>query len=411
MTLTQNQITNTRRLIVMVILALGGFGIGTTEFVSMGLLKFVAADFSITEETAGHMISVYAAGVVVGAPLVAVAGATIPRRLLLLILMAFFTIGNALCIIAPSYHLVLAARFIAGLPHGAYFSIAALVASAMAPAKERGRAIAFIGMGLPIACVIGVPAAQAMGGATSWQSAYAIVAIVGLLTFLGLFFFQPHMDQMRLVKPTDELGALKNSQVMLTLAIGAVGFGGMFAVYTYISWTMTAAGLAESSMWLVLMAYGIGMVCGNWVGGRLADKNLEYGIFGSLVMIVVTLLIYYTIGHHALPTTIAFGFVGFFGSCLIPSLQIRLMDRAGKAQTLAAALNQSALNIANAGGAAIGGMVIAAGHEYRATALAGAALAFTAIWIWLATYKLAGRSKHSKVNFVQDEALPAKVVN
>lgn len=389
----QTEITNTRRIIVMVALALGGFAIGTTEFVSMGLLSLIAQDFQITEDAAGLIITAYALGVVIGAPLITAVTGRIPRRRLLLILMAAFTIGNALSVFADSYEVLIIARFIAGLPHGAYFSIAGLSAASMAPPGQRGRAIAFVSMGLSVATVIGVPAAQALGQALGWSAAYALVAVLGLTTIGALWFLMPHMTQMQATNPRTELGALGKPQVWLTLAMGTVGFGGMFAVYTYISWTMTErAGLAASWMWLVLMAYGVGSVAGNWFGGRLADRNLEYGILFALIMIALVLTAFYFTSAHPVLGTINFGLIGFFGASLIPSLQIRLMDVAGKAQTLAAALNHSALNLANASGAALGGVVISAGFGYSAPALAGTAMALAAIAVWVPTFLLRRRS-------------------
>lgn len=376
----------------MVALALGGFAIGTTEFVSMGLLSMIAEDFGITEDTAGMIITAYALGVVVGAPLITAVTGLVPRRRLLLILMAAFTIGNALSVFSGSYEVLIIARFIAGLPHGAYFSVAGLSAASMAPAGQRGRAIAFVSMGLSVATVIGVPAAQALGQALGWPAAYTLVAVLGLITVGALWFLMPHMTQMKPTNPRTELGALRRSQVWLTLAMGTVGFGGMFAVYTYISWTMTErAGLDPSWMWLVLMAYGVGSVAGNWLGGRLADRNLEYGILFSLIMIALVLSAFYFTSLHPVLGTVNFGLIGFFGTSLVPSLQIRLMDVAGNAQTLAAALNHSALNLANASGAAIGGAVISAGFGYSAPALAGTALALAAIVVWVPTFVLRRR--------------------
>ncbi len=376
----------------MIAMALGAFGIGTTEFVSMGLLSMIAEDFSITEDTAGVIISAYALGVVVGAPLITALTGMVPRRRLLLLLMAAFTIGNGLSVFATNYETLLVARFIAGLPHGAYFSVAGLSAASMAPVAQRGRAVAFITMGLSVATVIGVPAAQALGSALGWPAAYALVTTIGLITVGALWFVMPHMTKMRPTNPRTELGALKRSQVWLTLAMGTVGFGGMFAVYTYISWTMTErAGLGASWLWLVLMIYGIGSVAGTWFGGRLSDRNLESGIVFSLCMIALTLAAFYFTSTHPVLGVLNFGLVGFFGSSLVPSLQIRLMDVAGEAQTLAAALNHSALNLANAAGAAIGGVVIAAGLSYSAPALAGTVLALAAIIIWVPTTLLRRR--------------------
>lgn len=392
----QTEISERRRIIVMVALALGGFAIGTTEFVSMGLLPLIAQDFGIAENQAGHVISAYALGVVVGAPVITALTGLVPRRRLLLLLMVAFTAGHVIAALADNYALLMAARFLAGLPHGAYFSVAGLSAASMAPPGQRGRAVAFIGMGLSVATVAGVPAAQALGQAFGWSAAYLLVAVLGLATFIALWFLMPHMTRMAPTSALTELGALSRSQVWLTLAIGTVGFGGMFAVYTYISWTMTdpgRAGIDIGWMWLVLMAYGVGSVLGNWFGGRLADRNLEYGILFALVMVAVVLTAFYFSSVHPVAGTLNFAFIGFFGASLIPSLQIRLMDVAGDAQTLAAALNHSALNLANAGGAALGGAVIAAGLGYSAPALAGAGLAVAAIAIWFPAVWLRRRAR------------------
>ncbi len=359
----------------------------------MGLLNTIAEDFQISENAAGVIISAYALGVVVGAPLITVFTGLMPRRRLLLLLMGAFMIGNALSVFATTYETLVISRFIAGLPHGAYFSVAALSAASMAPVTGRGRAVAFITMGLAVATVLGVPAAEMLGTALGWPAAYALVAVIALVTIILLWFLMPHMVRMKPTKPRTELGALGRSQVWFTLAIGTVGSGGMFAIYTYISWTMTeGAGLDSNMMWLVLMAYGVGSVGGNWFGGRLADRNLEWGVLFALIMIAIILAVFYFTSTNAVLGTITFGICGFFGTCLAPTLQVRLMDVAHDAQTLAAALNHAALNMANAAGAAIGGAVIAAGYSYSAPALAGVVLALAAIIIWIPAYLLRKRS-------------------
>ncbi|AIG63740.1 MFS transporter [Corynebacterium atypicum] len=379
----------------MLAMAVGAFAIGTTEFVTMGLLSLIARDFGVSEDSAGRIISAYALGVVIGAPTIAAVTGKIPRRRLMLILMVAFVLGNALSVAAAfsgSLWVLALARVISGLPHGAYFSVTSLSAASIAPPRERGRAIAFVGMGLSVATVVGVPLAQVLGQAFGWAAAYVLVVVLGLVCLTALWFLMPHMTQMPATGIKTELSALTRSQVWLTPAIGTVGFGGMFAVYTYISWTMTQrAGLDPRWMWLVLMCYGVGSVTGNWFGGRVADFNLEYGILFSLIMIAVVLTCFYFTSAYPVAGTINFALVSFFGSTLIPSLQIRLMDVAGDAQTLAAALNQSALNMANALGAAIGGAVIAHGFGYAAPALAGAALGLAAVVVWAPAYWLRHR--------------------
>lgn len=374
----------------MFALAIGSFAIGTTEFVTMGLLSLIAQDFGVTEEAAGRIISAYALGVVIGAPTIAAFTGKLPRRRLLLCLMAAFVLGNALTVAAAmsgSMGILATARIISGLPHGAYFSVAGLSAASMAGPGKRGQAVAFVGMGLSVATVVGVPVAQVLGQVFGWPAAYVLVVVLGLICLISLWFLMPHMTEMHSTGVRTELSALTRPQVWLTLAMGTVGFGGMFAVYTYISWTMTErAGLDPRWMWLVLMCYGIGSVVGNWFGGRMADRNLEFGILSALVMIAVVLTCFYFSSVSPILGTINFALISFFGSALIPSLQIRLMDVAGDAQTLAAALNQSAINMANALGAALGGAVISRGYGYSAPALAGAALAAAAVLIWVPAF-------------------------
>ncbi|RAV32919.1 MFS transporter [Corynebacterium heidelbergense] len=377
----------------MIAMALGGFGIGTTEFVAMGLLNFIADDMGLSEDKAGNIISAYALGVVIGAPLITTLTGKIPRRRLALILVFAFTVGNALTVFAHSFGFLLAARFIAGLPHGAYFSVTALIAASLAPAGQRGKAVALTGLGLSIATVIGVPAAQWLGATFGWNWAFALVAAVGVVTFIALWVSVPHMVLMPSSTPKTELAALKNVQVLLTLAIGTVGFGGMFAVYTYISWTLTErAGFPEHLMWLPLMIYGIGMVLGTFVGGMLADWNLERSIAGILIVLIGVLAVFVVASTNPITALINFGAIGFMGSALVPNLQTRLMDVAGDAQNLAAALNHSALNIANASGAAVGGAVVAAGYGYAAPALAGAVMAAAGVAVWVPTYLLRKRA-------------------
>ena len=391
----QTEISHRRVIITMVAMALGGFGIGTTEFVAMGLLNLIASDFQISEDQAGHVISAYALGVVVGAPLITTLTGRVPRRRLALILMIAFTVGNGLSVFATSYEMLLVSRFIAGFPHGAYFSVVALISASLAPTGKRGKYVALSGLGLSVATVIGVPAAQWMGATFGWNTAFLAVAIIGAVTFVALWFAVPHMTQMPSTNPMTELGALINSQVLFTLGIGTVGFGGMFAVYTYITFSLTEnAGFSAHLIWIPLMVYGIGMIIGTYVGGMLADKNLEFTIVGVLITLIFVLSAFYFTSHVAWLGILNFGLIGTMGSMLVPSLQTRLMDVAGEAQTLAAALNHSALNMANAAGAAVGGAVIGAGYGYSAPALAGAIMAACGALLWIPAFFL--RRHHTR---------------
>lgn len=376
----------------MLALALGGFGIGTTEFVTMGLLPDIASAMDVSEPTAGHAVSAYALGVVIGAPLIAALGARVARKRLLIALMVAFTLGNAATVLAPSFQTLVLARFVSGLPHGAYFGVASLAAATLAPVGQRAKAVAGVMLGLSAANVVGVPAATWLGQHLGWRDAFVVVAVIGVATVAALVRFVPELTGIAVTNPMTELGALRRSQVLLTLLVGAVGFGGMFAVYTYIATTLTdVAGLRAGLVPLVLMLFGIGMVVGNIVGGVLADRGVDRAVFAAMIAMTAILGGFVLAAHN--PYTAAFGalLVGASGAALAPALQTRLMDVAADAQTLAAALNHAALNIANAAGAWLGGLVIAAGFGYTAPSLVGAALAATGVLLFTATVWVARR--------------------
>ncbi|HZA09795.1 MFS transporter [Mycobacterium sp.] len=363
-------------------LAIGGFGIGTTEFVAMGLLPEIASGLHITEPTAGHVISAYALGVVVGAPSIAALTARVPRRTLLLGLMAVFTAGNLASALAPSYQLLLAARFIAGLPHGAFFGVAALVAAHLMGPGNRAKAAAHVMTGLTVATVAGVPVASSLGQTMGWRSAFGLVVAIGVATLTAIWCWMPGLRSMHATSPLTELGALKRVQVWLAVFVGMIGFGGMFAVYTYVSTTLTGvAGLHRALVPVALMIFGIGMVMGNLVGGRMADISVIRGLYVSIGALGLVLAMFVILAHNPWTALVGLFAVGAAGSAIAPALQTRLMDVAHGAQTLAAALNHSALNIANATGAWIGGLVIAAGYGYTAPAAAGALLAVAGLTV------------------------------
>ncbi len=377
----------------MLALALGGFGIGTTEFVTMGLLPDIAADFGISEPTAGHAVSAYALGVVVGAPLIAAMAARVPRKKLLIALMVAFTIGNAATVLAPTFGTLTLARFVSGLPHGAYFGVASLAAATLAPVGQRAKAVAAVMLGLSVANVIGVPGATWLGQHLGWRDAYVVVAVIGVATVAALWRFVPDLSGMKVTNPITELGALRRPQVLLTLAVGAIGFGGMFAVYTYIATTMTdVAGMPIGAVPVVLALFGLGMIAGNILGGVLADRGVDRSIFAALLAMVVILAGFVLAAHNPITAAVGAFLVGASGAALAPGLQTRLMDVAADAQTLAAALNHAALNMANAAGAWLGGLVIAAGFGYTAPALVGALLAILGVLLFTVTVWAARRS-------------------
>jgi DHA1 family inner membrane transport protein len=342
----------------------------------MGLLPDIAATLRVTEPIAGHVISAYALGVVVGAPLIAALTARMQRKTLLLGLMVVFTVANLATVFAPTYGTLMAARFIAGLPHGAYFGIAALVAAHLMGPRNRAKAVSHVLTGLTVATVLGVPVASWLGQHFGWRSAFGLVVAIGLVTLAALWFWLPGMDSMHVTSPLTELGALKRPQVLLALLVGMIGFGGMFAVYTYIATTLTdVAGLSRSMIPLALMIFGMGMVVGNLVGGKMADVSVIGWLYTSITALAVVLAVFVAAAHNPWTALVCLFCIGAAGSSVGPALQTRLMDVAHDAQSLAAALMHSAFNFANAAGAWIGGVVIAAGYGYTAPAAAGALLA------------------------------------
>ncbi len=356
-------------------LAMGGFAIGTTEFVSMGLLPQLAAGVDVSIPTAGHAISAYAIGVVVGAPLIAVFGTRLPRRELLIGLMLVFLVGNALSALAVNYVSLIAARFVAGLPHGAYFGVAALVAADLVPPHRRGRAVSRVLLGLAVSNVIGVPAATWLGQTFGWRSAYWLVALLAVVTVVMVLWLVPHVAANRAATGRKELRAFKNPQVLLTLFAGAIGFGGMFAMYTYIAPTVTdVAGLSEGRVPIYLLVFGLGMVVGTPLAGRLTDWSvLRTTLLGSVSMGVLLVVFTWTSQFFIAGLLTAFVFATLT-SLLTIGLQMRLMQVAGDAQTIGAAMNHASLNLANALGAWLGGVVVAAGYGYTATSWVGAGL-------------------------------------
>lgn len=368
--------------LVLFALAVGGFAIGTTEFATMSLLPYFAPALGIDAPTAGHVISAYALGVVVGAPLPAVLGARLPRRTLLVLLMALFAVGNGLSALAPTYHWMLLFRFISGLPHGAYFGIAALVAASVVPPHRRTVAVGRMFLGLTVATIIGVPLANWLSQAVGWRWSFALVAALGVLTMICVRLLAPYAPAEPDSSPLRELGALKRGQVWLTLGIGAIGFGGLFAVYTYLADILGAVThVSPSIVPLVMAVFGIGMTLGNLFIPVLADRAVMPTAGGLLVWSAVVLAIFPFTAGNIWTISICVFFVGF-GGALGTVLQTRLMDVAEDAQGLAAALNHSAFNFANALGPYLGGLALAAGYGWTSPGWVGSLLAIGGFVLW-----------------------------
>jgi DHA1 family inner membrane transport protein len=379
-------------------LALGGFALGTGEFASMGLLPDVARDIAVSVPVAGHMISAYALGVVVGAPLLTALLARTGRRTMLIGLMCAFALANLLCAIASTYGLIVTARFLAGLPHGAYFGIASLVAASLVAPARRARAVARMMLGLSVANVIGVPFATWVGQFAGWRLAFGVVAATGLATALLCRLALDPMPAPDNASPLTELGALRYGQVWLTLGIAAIGFAGFFAVYSYITPLLTiVTGMSETHVPLILSVIGMGMVAGGLFGGWLADRGVMRAIWMMLVLNILTLCLVPITASYPIALALNLFFVGFADVSVNSALQIRLMDVAADSQAFAAALNHSAFNAANALGAWIGGIAIAAGLGWTSTAPIGALLALCGLAIWfVALRSMSVASKPSK---------------
>ncbi|MDB5394118.1 MAG: transporter [Rhodospirillales bacterium] len=374
-------------------LAIGGFALGTGEFASMGLLPNVARDIDVSVPVAGHMISAYALGVVIGAPVIAATFARTPRRAMLIGLMVVFALGNLASAGASNYHAIVAARFLAGLPHGAYFGIASLVAASLVPPNKRAQAVGKMMLGLSVANVLGVPFATWVGQIAGWRAAFGVVALLGLLTALLCRLSLRPTPAAEGASPLTELGALRRLQVWLTLGIAAIGFGGVFAVYSYITPMLTiVTGTTEAKVPVLLAVVGAGMVGGSLFGGWLADRGIMRAIGILLLLNMVTLGLFVFSAHSLTAVTVNMFMMGFAGLAIGPALQTRLMDVAADAQTLAAALNHSAFNMANALGAWLGGISIAAGFGWTSTGPLGALLAGGGFLVFLVAWFFGRRS-------------------
>ena len=378
--------------LVLIALAMGGFAIGVTEFAAMSILPDFAAGLGVDAPTAGHVISAYAAGVVVGAPILAVLGARLPRWHLLIGFMALFAVGNVLSALAPTYHWMLVFRFLSGLPHGAYFGVAALVAASIVPLHFRTRAVSTILMGLTVGTVLGVPVVNIISHAYGWRWTFAIVGVLAVITMALVALFAPRDPAHPDASPWRELGALKRGQVWLTLGVGAIGFGGMFAVYAYLASTLQAVtGVGAEVLPWVFAVFGVGMFLGNILGAWAAD-HVGFKAAGGLLLWSAAALALYPMAASNLWAVMGVVFLIGGGGGLGSVLQTRLMDVAGDAQTLAAALNHSAFNTANAIGPLLGGMAIAAGYGWTSTAWVGVGLSLGGFAIFLIAW-LTGRSR------------------
>ncbi|GGR31338.1 MFS transporter [Streptomyces aurantiogriseus] len=364
--------------LALLALAVGAFGIGTTEFVMMGLLPDVADDLHISIPTAGHLVSAYALGVVIGAPLLAAATARLSRRTVLIALMGLFVVGNALSAFAPGYDSLLAARFLSGLPHGAFFGVGAVVATGLVAPERKARSVSLMFLGLTVANIAGVPVATLVGQHLGWRVTFLGVSVIGLaaIAFLAVLIPRSRPQAAPATGLRGELAALKSLPVWLALGTTVAGFGALFAAYSYVTPMLTdAAGYADSSVTLLLALFGVGATIGNLLGGRLADHAMRRTLFGGLTSLAAVLALFPLLMRAQWSGALAVVLLGVAAFVAGTPLNMMVMEKASSAPSLASSANQAAFNLANAGGAWIGGLALAAGFGVTSPAVAGAGLA------------------------------------
>jgi len=371
-------------------MALGSFAIGTGEFAIMGLMPDIASNLHLSEPQVGHAISAYALGVVVGAPALAILGAKLLRKHMLLLLMALYAAGNLATALAPSFGGLVAFRFISGLPHGAYFGIAAVVASSMVASNQRAGAVARVMLGLTLAMLLGNPVATLLGQYFGWRSAFLLVGVIALCTIALVWRYVPQRDDEARSDPRKELQAFRLPQVWMALGIAAVGFAGMFCVFSYLAPTMLeVTGTSAQMIPFALAAFGAGGIIGYIAGGKLFDR-LQFRAVGLVLLWSIGVLLFFTYAAHALwSVMLGIALVGSMIALAAP-LQIRLMDIAHEAPSLAAASNHAAFNLANALGPWLGGMAITAGLGWTSTGYIGAAPALVGLGLYLLARRMKG---------------------
>ncbi|MEU6578839.1 MFS transporter [Streptomyces sp. NPDC046805] len=366
--------------LALLALAVGAFGIGTTEFVIMGLLPEIAADYGVSIPTAGLLVTGYALGVVVGAPLLTALGTKVSRKRMLMVLMGLFVLGNVLSAVAPNFGLMLTGRVVASLAHGSFFGIGSVVAADLVAPEKKAGAIATMFTGLTIANIVGVPLGTFIGQATGWRTTFVIVAALGVVGLLGVAKLVPATPRPEGAHLRQELTAFRNPQVLLAMAMTVLGFGGVFAAITYIAPMMThVAGYSDGAVTWLLVLFGVGMFLGNLLGGRFADRALMPMLYATLGGLAVVLALFTLTAHNKILAAITILLVGALGFATVPPLQKRVLDQAHGAPTLASAVNIGAFNLGNALSAWLGGIVIAAGLGYTSPNWVGAVLAAAAL--------------------------------
>ncbi|MER0040877.1 MFS transporter [Pseudomonas sp. MGal98] len=360
----------------LVALAIGAFGIGVTEFAPMGMLPGIASDLGVSIPAAGLLVSAYAIGVLIGAPLMTLTTGRIPRRYLLIGLMAIFTLGNLMSALATDYTSLLIARVVTSLNHGAFFGVGSVVAASLVAPDKRAGAVAAMFMGLTLATIGGVPLAAWFGELLGWRTAFWGIAGLGVITMLALWFALPNVELPKGDGALAEIRVLGRGPVLAALALTVVGSSAMFTVFTYIAPILsTQTHAATGFITAMLVLYGVGLTLGNMWGGKAADRSIDRTLIASLSALILVLLAFTVLMRWPLPAAVAILIWGIASFAIVPPLQMRVMEAAKDAPNLASAVNIGAFNFGNAIGAALGGAVISAGLGYPAISLAGAAMA------------------------------------
>lgn len=378
--------------LALLALAVGAFGIGTTEFVIMGLLPQVGDEYGVSVPTAGWLVTGYALGVVIGAPIMTVLGTRISRKNMLMLLMGVFIVGNLVSAAAPVFTAMLAGRVIASLAHGAFFGIGAIVAAGLVAPRRQAGAIAMMFTGLTVANVVGVPLGTFVGQTLGWRVTFVLVAALGVAGLAGVAALVPDTPKPAGVRLRHELAAFGNAQVVLALGMTVLGFGGVFAAITYVAPMMThTTGFAASAVSWLMVVLGLGMVTGNLVGGRFADRRLMPMLFTALSGLALVLLLFTFLAEFKAVAVAALFLIGALGFATVPPLQKRILDHASGAPTLASAVNIGAFNFGNALAAWLGGVAISAGFGFAAANAVGAALAVGALALAVVSHRLERR--------------------
>ncbi|WP_328396164.1 MFS transporter [Nocardia sp. NBC_00416] len=384
--------------LALLALTLGAFGIGTTEFVVVGLLPDIADTYAVSIPTAGFLVTGYALGVVAGAPLMTGLGTRVARKRMLLTMLLLLVAGNVLSALAPTFAVMVTGRIIASLAHGAFFGIGAVVAGTLVAPERRAGAIAIMFTGLTVATMLGVPLGTLLGQHFGWRLTFLFVALIGLIGLIGIAALVPEQPAPRNARLRDEVAVFRNPQVLLAMAMTVLGFGGVFAAITYLAPMMTeVTGYAESSVTWLLVLFGLGFFAGNLIGGKFADRHLMPMLYISLGGLAVVLALFTVTAHNKIAAAITVVLIGALGFATVPPLQKRVLDHAAAAPTLASAVNIGAFNLGNAISAWLGGVVIAAGFGYTSPNWVGVALVVVAVGLAVTSDRLERRANRADV--------------